>query len=335
MRSSWTLALVLTFPGWAHAQEKSWKGKTVILKDGVVVLFNQEPGGPQVVLGHLLYITYKALDDQDGKLRVSQGGIEGWVEKDKMLPIDEALDYFTAAIANNPQISFFYSRRAAVYRWKGDHERALKDQDETIRLSPLEPAYFNNRAISHAAKRDFDKALEDYNEALRLKPTYGLALRNRGMAWIGKKEYDKAITDFTEAMQLEPRDAAAHSGRGSALVGKKQYAAAIANFERALAIDDRLPGALNDLAWLLATCPDGNVRDGPKAVELALKACAQSDWKAAGMIDTLAAAYAEAGQFPEAVRYQEQALQNKAFANNNEARRRLQLYREKKAYRGE
>jgi tetratricopeptide (TPR) repeat protein len=336
MRRSFTLVLLLLLPSWTHAQPESWKGSTIILKDGIVPMFVEEAGGPRVFLGNLRHITYKALDDRDDKLSVSQGGIEAWVEKAKMLPIDQAESFFTAAIGDNPHMSYLYSRRAAVYSWRGEHEKAIKDQDETIRLNPQEAAYFNNRAISHAARREYDQAIKDYNEALRLKPEYGLALRNRGMCWTSKKDYDKALRDFTETLQLDPRDAAAHSGLGSALTGKKQYAAAIANFENALHIDARLTTALNSWAWLLATCPDANFRNGPKAVELARQACEQTDWKAAGIIDTLAAAHAEAGQFADAIRYQRQALENKSFAHNNdEARRRLQLYQENKAYQEE
>jgi tetratricopeptide (TPR) repeat protein len=332
----WIPLLVLLFPTSAHSQEESWKGKAIILKEGVVPMFSQEPGGPQVFLDNLRHITYKALDDKDGKLLVTQAGVEGFIDKSKMLPMEQALDYFTAAIANNPRVAFYYSRRAAVYRWKGENDKALKDQDETIRLHPQEPAYLNNRGLSYAAQRDYDRAIQDYDDALRIRPDYGLALRNRGMAWNGKKDFDKALRDFNEAMQLDPRDAAALSGRGSALGGKKQYAAALASFERALHIDPHLSSANNSWAWLLATCPDAKFRNGRKAVELARKACEQTGWKSGSVIDTLAAAFAEAGQFEEAVRYQQQALEDKAFAAKNDGgRRRLKLYQEKKAYREE
>jgi Tfp pilus assembly protein PilF len=334
MRASWILPVILLLPGQAPCQEESWKGKTLILKAGSVPFFNQEPGGMQLSLGNLRHFSYKALDDKDGKLRLSQGGFEGYVDKNHMLPIEQAVDYYTAALQNNPNVSSYYSRRAAAYRWKGEHDKAIKDQDQTIRLNPREAAYFNNRGVSYASKRDFDRAIQDYDDALRRKPEYVVALRNRGVAWNGKKDFDKALQDFAEAIQLDPRDAAAHSGRGSALAGKKQYAAAALAFQQALHIDPQLVAANNSWAWLLATCPDAGVRDGRKAVELARKACEQSDWKSGGLIDTLAAAHAEAGQFQEALRYQEQALQDKTFAENNDnARRRLKLYEDKKAYR--
>ncbi len=66
--------------------------------------------------------------------------------------------------------------------------------------------------------------------------------------------------------------------------------------------------ALNALAWLLATCPESEIRNGPKAVAHALKACALDEWKSPELLDTLAAAYAEAGNFAEAEKWSLKSL---------------------------
>src|SRR5687767_4423113 len=150
MRASWLLLLLVLFPAQALCQDAGWKGKTIILKDGTVPFYSQEPGSPPALLGNLRHITYKVLDDKDGKLRVNQAGTEGWVEKEKVLPTEQALEHFTGALTRNPQVAYYYSRRAAIHRLQGDNAKALKDQDETIRLSPEEPAYWNNRGITHA-----------------------------------------------------------------------------------------------------------------------------------------------------------------------------------------
>ena len=92
--------------------------------------------------------------------------------------------------------------------------------------------------------------------------------------------------------------------------------------------------ALNSLAWLRATCPETGTRDGKEAVKLAIKACELSNWTYWGYIDTLAAAYAEAGDFKDAVKYQKEALKMvEKSTGHPELQRRLALYEQKQPYR--
>jgi tetratricopeptide (TPR) repeat protein len=121
---------------------------------------------------------------------------------------------------------------------------------------------------------NYERAIADYTAALRLAPDNCGVYRNRSLAWKGLKAFDRALADLREALRCDPVNANAH----------------------------------NDLAWLLATCPDANIRDGAKAVEFARKACELSGWGKPGTINTLAAACAEAGQFDEAVRWAQQVL---------------------------
>jgi tetratricopeptide (TPR) repeat protein len=122
---------------------------------------------------------------------------------------------------------------------------------------------------------------------------------NRGFVWEKKKDYGKAMNDFDEALKLDPKNA----------------------------------GVYNARAWQWATCPDAKFRDGKKAVESAKRAV-ELDPEPNNM-DTLAAAYAEAGDFAEAVRWQVKAMEEPRYRDNPSYRRRLELYRDKKSYREE
>lgn len=95
---------------------------------------------------------------------------------------------------------------------------------------------------------------------------------------------------------------------------------------RVLSCAAKLAPAYNQLAWELATAERQAIRDGPRAVEMALKACELSEWKNPTYIDTLAAAYARAGHFEEAVKWQHKAMDNSQRANDDKASQRLRLY---------
>jgi tetratricopeptide (TPR) repeat protein len=155
-----------------------------------------------------------------------------------------------------------------------------------------------------------------------------------GNAWYDKGEYDKAIADYGEAIRLDPKFAMAYNNRGLAWSAKQAYDQAIADYDKAIDLDPKLADAYNNRAWLWATCPDEKYRDGKKALESATRACELTDWKEASHLDTLAAAYAECGDFAHAIEYQEKAQGlYKDEKDRKKGRDRLALYREKKPYR--
>ncbi|PWT85228.1 MAG: hypothetical protein C5B58_03385, partial [Acidobacteria bacterium] len=127
----------------------------------------------------------------------------------------------------------------------------------------------------------------------------------------------------------------ARHGRGLALKLQGRYAEAVRAYLEIIDANPLFHKANNDLAWLLATCPNEAARDGRRAIEYATAACEQTGWKNSTYIDTLAAAYAESGQFEEALRYQALTLEDPVLQGDRRtvARQRLELYRQKKPFR--
>jgi spermidine synthase len=136
--------------------------------------------------------------------------------------------------------------------------------------------------------------------------------------------------------QLRARPEEAEGEVAAKLAGRGDFAGAVARYRRALELDPYLVEALNNLAWLLATCPEASVRNGTEAVELAEKACQITEYHRTIMVGTLGAAYAEAGRFPEAVATAQKACELasvfKEAALEAKNRELLQLYRAGQAY---
>ena len=136
----------------------------------------------------------------------------------------------------------------------------------------------------------------------------------------------------TQPKQDESRDAKFYNNRGATYGEKGQYDQAVSDFNKAIEMNPLDAEAYNNLAWLFATARAPGFRNGRRAVALALRACELSDWKKGEYLDTLAASYARTGDFDNAVKWQEKALEQSKSARPPEFQERLNLYRERKAW---
>jgi tetratricopeptide (TPR) repeat protein len=125
--------------------------------------------------------------------------------------------------------------------------------------------------------------------------------RVRGIYLAGQQRYAEAMENFSRALQLRPDDAEAHCHLAEILSRQNKAVEAVRHYREALRIRPDFPEALNNLAWMLATSKEPGVRDGAQAVQLAERACALTQYQKTVCIDTLVAAYAEAGRFDDAI----------------------------------
>jgi Tfp pilus assembly protein PilF len=110
------------------------------------------------------------------------------------------------------------------------------------------------------------------------------------------------MQEWETALEIEPNRADIHGRIASSLSRQGDFTGALARYRCALEIDPDLAEVLNNLAWLLATCPEASLRNGAEAVQLAFKACELTRFRRTIMVGTLAATYAEAGRLAEAVK---------------------------------
>jgi Flp pilus assembly protein TadD len=214
--------------------------------------------------------------------------------------------------------------------------RAIEEEHDAMKLALARR--FRGLSYKHLGRRD--EALRDFLEVIRLQPQLDLGYYNAGVIYNLQGRYKDAVEMMTRAIQLQKDNrglARRRSQRGNAYFHLGDFKRAESDFVAAVRLDRRDPDVLNNVAWFRATCPEARFRNGKEAVELATLACTLDKWKDADEIDTLAAAYAEIGNFAEAERYQQKAM---TLLSENEVlrprfRARLEQYRAKQPVRQE
>jgi protein O-mannosyl-transferase len=235
-------------------------------------------------------------------------------------------------------------------RREGQTDEAISHYREAIRVKPDYAPTHNNLGTALDKKGQINEAISQFQEALRLNPNYALFHYNLANALGQKGQTDEAINQYQEAIRLKPDFFQPHLALARILPGVgrlKDAAFHLEEFLRACPpanleapnspVRELALGALNGLAWLLATRPQAEDRDGVCAVRFAQRACELTQYRWTTMLGTLAAAYAEAGRFDEAVRTTEEvrALALACHDTNtmDTARQRLELYQARKPYR--
>ncbi len=202
-----------------------------------------------------------------------------------------------------------------VLTWKQSH---MYRDTETCCRAIIEKNPTSAEAYMNVGHALFDKGLLDeagahFQKALELDSnnpsTAKRAYMNLGNVLLKEGRVDAAIIDFEKALKIDPNYGAAHSSLGRALSRKGQWKEAIFHIQKSLETLPRSAMIHSILAWMLATCSDSSLRNGPRAVDLAQRANQLSNGSDPVILRSLAAAYAENGQFSQAVETAERALQ--------------------------
>jgi tetratricopeptide (TPR) repeat protein len=203
----------------------------------------------------------------------------------------------------------------AVLTWNQSH---IYRDPETCYQTVIERNPQNWEAHIEVGRALFDKGMLDqasahFKKALEINPDDRSSSRRAhnglGNVLLKKGRVDEAISDFEKALESDPNYAAAHTSVGSAYHRKGLLKESIAHYQRSVALLPRAASAHNNLAWMLATCSDPSLRNGPQALALAQRANHLSNGSNPVFLRSLAAAYAENGQFSEAVATAQRALQ--------------------------
>jgi tetratricopeptide (TPR) repeat protein len=297
------------------------------------------------------------------------GGVRGWVAADQLLPIGLAFDHFSRKIETRPGEATTYLARGRINVERKELEPAIADFTEAIRLDPRLAAAFRDRGLAWDRKRYFDRAIDDLNEAVRLDPENLDLVMTRGKMCSTRGRHRQAMADFEYIIRMKPGDPAGYLARGEELIEDLEADKAIAELTRALEVDPTCVKALllrgkawkrkyahaaaitdyaeavrrapenaeahRTLAWILATAPIRNFRDGARGVQEGTRACELTNWSDPDSLNALAAACAESGDYASAVKWQSQAV--KLLPRDDKTRilflRRQFMYEAKVPYR--
>ncbi|MGI9516319.1 MAG: tetratricopeptide repeat protein [Pirellulaceae bacterium] len=222
---------------------------------------------------------------------------------------EEALADVSRAIELNPRDSDALMVRANVLYSQEEYEEALRDIEKVLTLQQGNVRAYYLRSFVYAAMEDYEPAIEDMQMLVNEIPDEPAFQNSLAMLYNSADQPDKAIRIYNRLLRDDPEDERALRGRGDARLSTGEHEQAIADYEAALAIDDADDGVLNNLAWVLATSTFDELRDGQRAVELALKACELTEYGEAHILSTLAAAYAESGDFETAIEWSEKSVE--------------------------
>lgn len=215
---------------------------------------------------------------------------------------------WTNTLQENPQCWMAHVNLGKMLSLRGESSRAVQHYRQALAIWPGDPGAHNNLAIELGQAGMLDEAGQHFAAAIAIWPGFVDARNNYGLLLAGRGRWDEAIAQFKEVVRMRPRHPAALFHLASAQAQKGDYAEAVQGFEALLQIYPDDVQTLNNLAWTLATCPEGGVRDAKAAVTYAERAAKVTERRQPHVLDTLAAAYAARGQFDAALGTAREAL---------------------------
>jgi type IV pilus biogenesis/stability protein PilW len=223
--------------------------------------------------------------------------------------VDGAIAHLQKALAIQPDYGEAHNNLGSALFQKGRVDEAILQFQKALAIQPDYTEAHNNLGNALFQKGRVDEAILQFQKALAGSPDFASAHNNLGVALLQKGQVDEAILHFQRALALQLGYADARNNLGAALMSAGRMAEAVGEYWKVLETQPENVEALNRLAWALATGPEASLRDGASSVALAQKAVRLAGGENPLMLRTLAAAYAEAGRYAEAVATARDALQ--------------------------
>jgi tetratricopeptide (TPR) repeat protein len=237
----------------------------------------------------------------------------------------KAIEYCNQALKHLPDFSKISGDALNPMIHGPDVERRYREVSFYSRIQ-------NNYGLALQQQGRLDEAIAHFKEGIRLVPNNVAPQVNLACISFGRGQRIEAVAMLRHAIELEPGNPSARECLGNALMFMGDTGSAVKSYEAILEIEPDNIRMLSKVAWILATDANDAVRDGSRAIALAEKAARAVDYKSWGALDTLAAAYAEAGRFDEAVKTASKASVLADPTEKRDIDLRVALYLQHKAY---
>ena len=252
-----------------------------------------------------------------------------------------AIEHYTKSLQFQSNSSSVHNNLGFALAIQGKYAQAIAHFTQAIQLKPDLAKARKNLAKAFDAQGRFDQALDQLRQAIRIKPNQPDFMNDIALLMVTHPELESS--DANEAIRLADRACELTNYKNTAFLStlavayssEGKFKEAIEQMKRILEIEPNNPDAKNNMAWIFATCSDPNMRNPSEAIRLAQEACIATNYKQAGKLDTLGAAFASAGRFAEAIETMQKAL---SLVNKNDKytleqfHRHLDLYKVSKPY---
>lgn len=277
----------------------------------------------------------KARADLDKAVELNKNDAQSLILRSQILfdlgEIDQARRDISDALLIEPEAIDGVFMRAAIAAREKRYADAIADMELLVRAFPTREHYVRQLANYYQLDERPRLAIRLLDELIKKNKSSWRSLRMRGDARLSTGEHSEAIKDYERAIGLMEK------------VAEKNKDANAPETDTDEESDDSLPkgehaGILNNLAWVLATSPKDDIRNGKRALELGLKACEISEYKEAHILSTLAAGYAEIGDFENARKWSAKAVEIGQAEGNEQLeqlKKELENYKQDKAWREE
>jgi tetratricopeptide (TPR) repeat protein len=250
---------------------------------------------------------------------------------------DEAIAHYREAVRIRPEYAEAHFGLGVMLARQGRQEEAVPHFRQASRINPRLVSPYEESRPASITQGQAETGMTHDGEASQKDLNAAEARHNLGIAKARQGNVDEAAAHFREALRLDPGSSESHASLAMALSSLGNLDEAIVHYREAIRLKPEDPKPYNNLAWIRATHPDPRLRDGSEAVELGKRACELSHRKDPNFLDTLAAGYAEAGQFSEAIATLKEAIALAVSLGSKESipdlERRLEGYKQGRPYR--